>query len=210
MSTGQEIADEIKQITARTRAPGVDAILLRMINGAIRQAERKATMFWFTLTEANGTTPADTGTLTGLPPADFLKQDHTSGLTMVDDEGVKQPCAKDDRDIVLRKTGLSSFGTPFYSLDNEIITIRPLLTVSRVFHMMYHQSVTPLATLAANNAWTDNADEWLIGAAGERYAVSISSPKVQYFTALKTEMWQDLQRFNTARMEAARARVLGD
>ena len=212
MATGQEIADRIKRRLARTRATGIDDTILEELKQAQTDLENGATMPWFLLQRFEQVTPqaADTELLTELPPTDFLRLYQDLGVFMIDSDGKRQPCVREDYDMWIQKTSSTSFSTPWYTvLDAGQIFVRPAPTVTRTFGMWYYRRDTTL-TLGTDNDFTVELTGLILSMAGEAVALGIESPRTPWFTQQIPIHRKAFIARNTAMEEANRERIMGD
>ena len=152
----------------------------------------------------------DTELLTELPPANFLKMYQDLGVFMVDDDGKRQPCVREDYDMWIQKTKNTSFDTPWYVvLDGHKIHVRPAPTVARTFGMWYYKRDTTL-TLPTSNNFTVEVENLMTAMAGEAIGLGIESPRTPWFTQQILVQRKAFIARNTSMEEANRERIMGD
>ena len=204
---GNEVADIIKRRLGRSRAANIDTDILAEINHACRFYENKPTRFWFQL-KTSALIDANGGNIPGLPPDDFLAEWEDGALFVIlNGKGVE--CPKDDPYIVKQKTEVAWNGAPYYYIHGNKITYKPTNYVQSFF-LIYYGKSAQLATLDDTNYWIQNAEDLIIGTAGEAIAVGINSPRLPHFQTMRQEAWIDLRRINVARQETNIVRTMGD
>lgn len=169
---------------------------------------------WFLLSTETPIVIAANTRLAGDLPTDFLQEWDEWPLQLYDatnTEDAYTELRKDDFDILDSQYGSNAPGTPeAYSLVGSKVAVFSLSDVEREARMIYFKREAALTDDVQENAWTEYADDLLIGALGEVMSKYGRSDLLQEFKNERATAEDRLYVETLSRLNAAREAYRGD
>lgn len=210
--TGDKVINLLmSRLGARTDAITRASCLLEMELAQTR-FESEAFLPWFLLSEdATVNTVADERRIE--VPADFLREHDDGHLFVLGADGKYTALAKGDYDTLLNDYGFDGTGEypEAYSLVGDYFALFPIPTqiVQLRLSKYFARDVAPLDE-GTENKWLKHVPQLLLADTGLVMASQHlrDADVIQMFSAQRTEAYQALMNFNTAREEANRTREM--